>query len=158
MGKLGCFGLFIVILVVLVFGGNEMFGFYLSHCDEDDEIIDCLLAVDDETETEGTVTATGVYTYKDYSVNMTAHIPLEGGAVTGVASGTCEGMVKGTFDGQNNGVISGSMNGACSPFFINIPASAEFSGTVNKDTKTIPFEFTGQGGGLTHKGSMTLTY
>ena len=59
-------------------------------------------------------------------------IPLDGGNVTGTVTGTCDGMVKGTFTGKQNGVISGKLTGACSPFFVNIPSSAEFSGVVNK--------------------------
>jgi hypothetical protein len=78
--------------------------------------------------------------------------------VTGSVSGTCEGRVKGTFNGQPNGAISGTLSGVCSPFFINIPASAEFSGTVNKTGKTVPIEFTGKGGGITHEGAMSMTY
>lgn len=158
MGKLGCAGVLIVILIILVFGGNELFGYYLENCSGDEDVFDCLLNAVEEPEPEGAVTATGTYTFKDYSVNVTANIPLEGGNVTGSVSGTCDGKVKGSFSGQNNGAISGSMTGACSPFFVNIPAGAEFSGVVNKDSKTVPINFTGQGGGLTHEGSMSLSY
>lgn len=159
MGKLGCAGLLILVLIVLVFGGNELFGFYLENCYEDEDVIDCLLAAtDEEAEPEGTVAATGTYTYKDYSVNVIANIPLEGGNVTGSVSGACDGKVKGTFSGQSNGAISGTMAGGCSPFFVNVPASATFIGTVNKDAKTVPFSFTGKGAGITHEGSMSLTY
>lgn len=158
MGKLGCAGILIVILVILAFGGNELFGYYLENCRGDEDVFDCLLNAVEEPEPEGAVTATGTYNYKDYSVTVVANIPLEGGSVTGSVSGTCDGKVKATFSGQNNGVISGSMAGACSPFFVNIPASAEFSGTVNKDAKTVPFSFTGSGAGLTHQGSMSLSY
>lgn len=149
---------FLIILAILVvIGSNEAFGYYLSHCGGE-ELFDCLLGRTEEPEPEGAVTATGTYSFKDYSVNVTASIPLGGGAVTGSMSGTCDGKLKGTFDGQNNGVFTGTIVGACSPFFVNIPASAQFSGVVNKDTKTVPISFTGQGGGLTHKDSMSLSY
>jgi hypothetical protein len=66
--------------------------------------------------------------------------------------------VKGTFDGKNNGAISGTMNGTCDPFFIKIPASATFGGTVNKDGKVVPITFNGSGGGFSHTGSVSLSY
>ena len=160
MGKLGCGTLaafIIILLILLVLGSNEAIGYYFSHCSGED-MMDCLLDRIEEPEPEGAVTAGGTCTYKDYSVTVTANIPLAGGAVTGSVSGTCEGKVKGTFDGQNNGAISGALAGACSPFFVNVPASATFSGVVNKTSKTVPFSFTGKGAGLTHEGSMSLTY
>ncbi len=149
---------FIIILLILVMlGTNEAVGYYFSHC-EDVDIMDCLMGGLDEPEPEGAVVATGTYNYKGNDVNITANIPLGGGAVTGSVSGTCEGTVKATYSGQDNGVISGRMTGVCAPFFVNIPSGAEFSGIVNKGSKTVPFSFTGQGGGLTHEGSMTLTW
>jgi len=149
----------LILLILVVLGSNEAVGYYFSRCDDED-FFHCLMeSLEEEEEpAEGEVVATGVYDYKGYSVTITANIPLGGGAVTGTISGTCEGMVKGTFNGQQNGAISGTMTGACSPFFVNIPASAEFTGTVNKTSKTVPFSFTGKGGGLTHQGSMPLTY
>ena len=151
---------FILVLLILVaLGTNEAIGYYYSQCDED-EIFDCLMGrtEEDEAEEEGAVAATGVYEYKGYAVTITMNVPLGGGAVTGTVSDTCEGKVKGTFSGQANGVISGSMSGVCSPFFVNIPAGAEFSGTVNKTGKRVPITFTGRGGGFTHEGSMSLSY
>ena len=149
---------FLLVLVALVLiGSNEAMGYYYSHCDTDD-IFECLFSGLDEPEPEGAVTATGTYTYKDYPLTVTMTIPLDGGNVTGTVTGTCDGMVKGTFTGKQNGVISGKLTGACSPFFVNIPSSAEFSGVVNKTGKTVPIDFTGKGGGFTHKGSMSLSY
>lgn len=154
---------FIFILVLLVGGTNEGIGFYYTHCDDSDSgFLSCLMdemAEEEATEPEeGTVTAVGTYEYKGYAVTVTANIPLAGGAVTGTVSGTCEGSFKGTYNGQQNGVISSSMAGVCAPFFVNIPASADFTGTVNKTGKTVPLSFNGRGGGITHDGSMTLTY
>ena len=149
----------LIVLILLLVGANEAVGYYYGHCGHVD-LIDCMLGnlEDEEEPEEGTVVATGTYTYKGYSVDVSANIPLGGGAVTGSVSGTCEGMINGTYNGQPNGSISGSMSGACAPFFINIPSGAEFSGTVNKSGKTVPFGFTGKGGGLKHEGSMTLSY
>lgn len=148
---------FIVIMVILLLiGSNEAAGYYFSHCREV-ELFDCLMGNLEEPEPEGVV-ATGVYEYKGYTVNITANIPLGGGAVTGTISGTCEGIVRGNYNGQPNGAITGTMSGACSPFFVNIPASATFTGTVNKTGKTVPFNFVGRGGGITHEGFTVLAY
>ncbi len=159
MAKVGCGPLaaFLIILVALVMiGGNQAMSFYFENCQFGD-LMDCLLGNLEEPE-EGSVVATGTYTFKGYDVNITANIPLNGGTVTGTVSGTCDGQIQGTFDGKNNGVITGQMKGACSPFFVPIPSSATFSGTVNKTGKTVPFHFDGQGGGMTKSDSMTLTY
>lgn len=159
--KIGCAAMFLIILIALVsvmLGGNEMMGLYFSRCTDNDPIIDCILSELEEPPEEGEVAASGVYEYKDYTVNVTANIPLAGGAVTGFVTGTCEGKVRGTYNGQDNGVLTGTLQGACAPFFVNIPASAEFSGTVNKSGKIVPFRFTGKGAGITHEGGMTLKY
>lgn len=156
--------LMIFIFVILSVGTNEGVGFYYTNCNEEEEnfffcVLDELKADEEEEEKEeGTVTAAGTYPYKDYAVTVTMNIPLAGGTVTGTVSGTCEGKVSGTYNGQPNGAISGNLNGVCAPFFVNIPASAGFSGTVNKTGKTVPISFNGQGAGITHNGSMVLTY
>lgn len=147
---------FILILLILVgLGSNEAVGYYLSHC-ADVELMDCLMGnLEDDEPEEGEVVATGVYEYKGNSVTVTMNIPLAGGDVTGVVSGTCDGKFKGSYGG---GAISGAMSGVCAPFFVNIPASAQFNGTVNKAGKTVPLSFTGRGGGITHEGAMVLMY
>lgn len=158
MGKMGCGFLILLAIFVLIFGGNEVLGEYLENCSIEENVFECLSQMtEEEPKPEGTVTATGTYTYNDYSVDVTANIPLEGGAVTGSISGTCSGKVKGNYNNQT-GVISGAMSGACSPFIVNVPASAEYAGTVNKSAKTVPISFTGKGAGITHEGSMSLSY
>ncbi len=147
----------LVVLILLLLGSNEALGYYFSHC-RDIDLLECLFSGLDEPEPEGEVSATGTYEFKGNSVNITANIPLDGGSVTGSVSGSCDGVIKATYSGQNNGVISGTMTGTCDPFFVKIPASAQFSGTVNKTAKTVPFHFTGNGGGFTHEGSMSLSY
>ncbi len=163
-GGVGCgtlIAFLIVGLILIAIGGNAVFGYYLDHCEEED-MFECLMGAlegqEEEEAPEGSVTAVGPYNYKDYSVSVTMNIPLEGGGVTGNMSGTCSGQVKGSFDGQKNGVISGTITGSCSPFIVNIPASADFSGTVNKDGKIVPIRFTGKGAGFTHVDSMSLSY
>lgn len=147
----------LIVLILLLIGSNEAVGYYFTHC-RDIDMFDCLLGGLEEPEPEGGVVATGTYSYKGNDVNISANIPLDGGAVTGTVSGTCDGTVRGTFSGSQNGAISGRMTGVCSPFFVNIPASADFTGTVNKTSKIVPFSFSGRGGGFTHDGSMTLRY
>ncbi len=159
MAKKGCgaaAAFMLVLLALLMVGSNEALGYYYSHCKGED-ILDCLFRGLEEPEPKGVV-ATGVYSFKGYDVTVTMNIPLEGGGVTGTVSGACDGSLQGTFSGQENGAISGTMAGACSPFFVNIPASAEYSGSVNKGGKTVPISFSGRGGGLSKNGSLTLTY
>lgn len=160
-GGIGCFGTFLIgvlVFLALGFGANAGIGFYLEEC-PDEDIIECIMSLgEEEPEPEGAVAAVGTYSFKDYSVIMTANIPLEGGDVTGSLTGACDGRVKGSFDGKNNGVISGKITGTCDPFFVKIPASADFSGTVNKDSKSVPISFEGRAPGMTHEGSMSLSY
>ena len=159
--KMGCgpmAAFMLIVLILLLVGSNEAVGYYFSRCDQED-MFDCLMGkLDEPEEEEGSVTATGTYSYKGYDVTISMNIPLAGGAVTGNVSGTCEGMVKGTYGGQNGGAISGRLSGVCSPFFVNIPSSADFSGSVNKTGKTVPIRFNGQGAGFKHEGSMVLSY
>lgn len=160
--KVGCgpaiiFGIILVLLIGA--GSNEVLGHYFSECPDTDDIVSCMLDWSEEPEPEGAVTAAGVYTYKDYSATLTLHIPLEGGTVTGTITGVCDGTVTGgTFSGQNNGAISGKLAGSCDPFFVKIPASGSFSGTVNKDSKVVPITVTGTGGGINRTDSMSLSY
>ena len=161
--KLGC-GPIAIIAVLIVFlvvlGGNEAVGFYYTHCDRGNSnfiecIIDELFDESDDKAAEGSVAAVGAYEYKGYSVSITLNVPLEGGAVNGTISGACDGSITGN---NNGGAISGSMSGTCDPFFVKIPAGAEFTGTVNKGAKTIAVSFNGRGGGLEHAGSTTLQW
>lgn len=159
--KVGCgpaiiFGIILVLLIGV--GSNEALGHYMSECRDAEDIMDCMLDWSEEPVPEGSATATGTYTYQDYSVTLVLHIPLEGGAVTGTISGACDGTAKGTYNGQDNGAITGTISGACDPFFVKVPASATYNGVVNKGTKAVPISFTGQGAGVTHDGSMSLSY
>lgn len=161
--KLGCApiaAIIIFIIIVVFLGGNEAVGFYYSECEGEDEgFIECLLgklSEEEESEPEeGTVTAVGTYEYKGYSVNISLNVPLNGGNVSGAISGACDGSIKGTYTG---GALNGSMAGTCDPFFVKVPASAEFTGSVNKSAKTVPVSFDGRGGGLEHSGATTLVY
>ena len=160
--KVGCgpaiiFGIILVLLIGA--GSNEAMGHYYEECGDSEDIIGCMLDWSEEEVPEGAAAATGAYTYQDYTVNLMLHIPLEGGKVTGTIEGACDGVVKNaTFTGQDNGAISGDISGSCDPFFVKVPASAKFSGVVNKDKKVVPISFNGQGAGFSHNGSMSLSY
>ena len=147
-------GILLVALILLMIGSNEALGYYFSHC-ETDEPLNCLLQSLGEEPDEGEVVATGTYEYKGNTVNVSMNVPLGGGSITGFVSGTCDGRVAGSVSGQS---VSGTMSGACSPFFVNIPASATYSGSLNKASKTISITFNGSGAGFHHGGSMVLSY
>ncbi len=152
------FFIILVVIIAFIFGINFGFGSYSANCG-DMPLFDCIADImEEEEEATNVVTATGPYSYKDYSITMTAQIPLEGGEVTGSVTGDCSGKVTGTFNGENGGSITGKLAGACNVFFVNVPASATFSGVVNKDSKTVPINFQGSGGGFSHNDSMSLAY
>lgn len=152
------FFIVLVVIAILIFGGNEAFGWYGINCGGMD-IFECAQEIMAEEEAEeNTVTAAGSYSYKDYSIKLTALIPLEGGEVSGTVTGDCNGKLAGNFDGKNNGKISGNIAGTCTVFFVNVPAKATYNGSVNKDSKNIPITFQGSGGGFSHSDSMTLSY
>ncbi len=160
--KVGCgpviiFGIILVLLIGA--GSNAALGHYFSECGDADDILACMLDWSEEPVPEGAATATGNYTYQGHTVTFTLNIPLEGGAVTGSVSGTCDGSVQNaSFTGDDNGAISGKITGTCDPFFVHVPATATFTGTVNKTSKSVPISFTGQGAGFSHDGSMSLSY
>lgn len=162
---MGCFTLFFLItilILIVAFGIDEGIGFFSSHCGGE-SIVDCILNKTDTmeltpSEKASMVTATGTYTYQDYSVTITAHIPLSGGPVSGVITGACEGKMTGAFNGEDGGQISGNMTGACSQFLINIPASATYKGQVNEKNRNVPISFSGKAAGFTHSDSMALSY
>src|SRR3990167_1695508 len=149
---------FIIMVVIILFiiGGNFLFGTYSENCG-DIPLFDCIsdIMAEDEEAGQDVVTATGPYSYKDYSITMTEQVPLEGGEVTGSVTGDCNGKVTGTYDGADGGSISGKMAGSCSLFFVNVPASATFGGVVNKESKTVPISFHGSGGGFSHEDSIS---
>lgn len=162
-GAIGCLPVMLISLVLLVILGvvvNEAEGFYFQDCvDQTQDIASCIQAIfSKEPEPAGATVATGTYSFKGNSVDVKMDIPLDGGNVTGTVTGTCDGKIKGSYDGKDNGVISGSMHGTCDPFFVKIPASATFGGTLNKDSKTVPISFQGSGGGFSKSDSMSLSY
>lgn len=165
--KSGCGPLAIIVILFVIiaslFGINEGIEAYSLKCNEGENIMDCLGRREiEESLTEeqknSLVTATGQYSFNDYSVTVTAKIPLAGGPVIGTMSGTCSGKLRGSFSGKDNGGIEGKVKGSCSPFVVALPAGATFAGSVNKDAKTVPIGFIGKGAGLTHEGSMVLSY
>lgn len=151
--------IFILVVAGLILGSNELIGWYGFNCG-DEPIFECLDGVfsEDEADPKGVVTASGPYSYDDYSITMTMKIPLGGGEVTGNVSGDCGGKITGGYNGKDNGPISGKMAGSCKVFGVNVPASATWGGAVNKAGKVVPISFDGSGGGFSHQGSLPLSY
>lgn len=104
------------------------------------------------------VTARGTFSKGKYNVNIVLNFNLEGGPVSGKFSGDCNGTISGNYDGQDNGVITGKAVGSCSALLVPIPASANFSGTVNHQQKNIPITGTGTAVGVSGSGSLVLTF
>jgi hypothetical protein len=104
------------------------------------------------------ITAQGTFSKDKYNVVVTLNFNLEGGPVSGKFSGDCSGTISGNYDGQDNSVITGKAVGSCDPFFVPVPASANFSGTVNHQQKNIPVTGTGTAVGVSGSGSMVLTF
>ncbi len=159
MSPLGLF--FLVIIIIMILFLLDMAFILGSQCKDSDDAIDCALNVllGEESEApQGTVTATGVlsgeFKGENHSVTVSLHIPLEGGAVTGNFSGDCDGSIKGTYVRESS-AISGSGNGSCA--FI-IPASGIFSGSVNREAKSVHVSGEGSAAGFSKSGSVVLTY
>lgn len=144
--------LFLIILLILV-GAFAAFDFgYISY-QERQNIFPTPTLTPDQVQTP--VIAHGTFTKGDYSVNLTLNFNLEGGPVSGQFSGDCKGNISGSYD---NGVINGKAVGSCNPFLVPIPASANFSGTVNQEQKIIPINGSGSAAGFSGSGSLTLSF
>jgi len=103
------------------------------------------------------ISASGSYQKDKYGVFISLVFPKEGGSVTGSFSGDCNGTISGFYDGETTGMIRGKAVGSCDPFFVPIPASADFTGNVNMATKSIPITGTGSAMGFSGSGNVTLT-
>lgn len=164
-GKMGCGLAAVVVILVIVaaiFGINEGLGWYGLNCG-DEPIWECLQDKEDEgklteEQQKSIVVASGPYSYSGYDVVVTAKIPLSGGPVTGSITGACNGKLTGSFAGGDNGAFSGKLAGTCEVFGMNVPASAQLTGSVNKEGKVVPIGFKGGGGGFSHSDSMVLAY
>lgn len=111
---------------------------------------------EDEAPAEGTVTAVGSAGDDKGSLTFSLTIPLEGGAVTGSFEGDCDGTLKASFAGGNGGAITGGKGmGKCA--FV-LPASGNFTGTVNTATKTVVITGKGSIPGGSKEGSVTLKW
>lgn len=104
------------------------------------------------------VSASGSFQKDKYSVSITMNFPEEGGGVTGSFSGDCSGNIQGVYEGKETGKIMGKAVGSCDPFFVPVPASAEFEGMVNSGTKTVLINGTGSAMGFSGSGSVALSY
>ncbi len=157
--------LIFLIILSLIFGFNFGYIYYLEECG-DLPVKTCLTdsgqeandRLDDSEEEIIPVVATGSASYKGYSANISLYFPLDGGSVTGSVEGDCSGTLNGVYSGENNGAISGKIFGSCSPFFVPIPAKAEFSGSVNQESKTVLITVSGSAAGFSASEPVTLTY
>jgi hypothetical protein len=156
------FLLFIIILIVFLFTADRAYIHAMTNC-QDGNIVECFYTMfeqqDDPVISEGSITATGAISREfngtNYSVSVSLIIPPTGGEVTGTFSGDCEGKITGNFAGGEGGVITGKGNGSCSFF---LPASGNFSGTVNQTEKTVLLTGSASITGISGTGSITLTY
>lgn len=71
-----------------------------------------------------------------HTIYISVNIPKDGGNVTGKITGDCTGDVTGHYDGKDEGTISGSAKVGCKYFFMRLPGTATFDGTVNKSDST----------------------
>jgi len=159
------FGLlfFFILLIFLLILADIGYIFASEECmglDAGDCFAEIFSSDDEEGEKpEGSVTATGMisgtYGKSERSVTVSLTFPLAGGDVTGSFEGDCDGSIKGSFSGGNGGTISGKAKGSCG--FI-LPASGQFSGTVNTAAKTVPIRGNGSAAGFSGEGSVTLSY
>jgi len=83
----------------------------------------------------------------DFSVN----IPLNGGAISGSASGFCVGSISGAFDSATN-FVHGELSGTCS----GIESTGSFTGEIILSTKEGSGTFQGTGGGISKSGNWIL--
>jgi len=153
-GFSGILILFIVLLILI--GGLIAFDFGYIAYTEKQNVLPTPTPTSDQIQTP--IIAHGTFSKGDYNVNITLNFPLEGGVVSGDFSGDCSGKITGSYDSKDSGVITGKAFGSCNPFLIPIPASANFSGTVNQQQKNIFITGTGSAVGVSGSGSLTLTF
>lgn len=163
-GAVGMMFLFLMLVLLALLGIDYGYIFYSKNC-SDISVGQCVKEQINPpfkeitpTPVKTPITATGSFSVKKYNVQISATFPPDGGAVYGTFSGTCEGNITGTYAGGEGGTISGKAVGSCTPLLIALPASAEFSGTVNQVQKSIPITGTGSTAGISGTGSLTLTY
>lgn len=84
------------------------------------------------------------FSYEGHNITISLSIPQNGGSVTGNISGDCNGNISGRFDGNNNGNINGEAKSTCQLYFMQIPATATFNGTINKVEKIMQLQVDGQ--------------
>ena len=148
----------IVVMIAGLFIGDMAYIFIGEECMDLDPL-ECALAImtsEDNEKPEGSVTAVGSLSGDKGSLNFTLNIPLKGGAVTGSFDGDCDGTLKATFAGGNGGAITGGIGkGSCG--FV-LPASGNFTGTVNTTSKTATITGKGSIPGGSKEGSVTLKW
>lgn len=153
----GFSSILILFIIFLLFFGAIFIADLIYIADiKNDNVSPAVTPIPEKTQTP--ITARGTINKNKYSANITLHFFEEGGAVTGEFDGTCEGNISGYYDGGDGGTISGTAAGSCNPFFVPVPASGTFSGTVNMQNKTVPIIGTGSAAGFSGSGSFTLTF
>jgi hypothetical protein len=148
--------LLIFLILFLLIGGFVTADFAYISNQERQNITPSPSVSPDQTQTP--VSAHGTFTKSKYSVDVVLNFNLEGGIVFGEFSGDCSGNISGNYDGKDGGVITGKAVGSCSPLLIPIPASANFSGTVSQQTKTVSINGTGSAMGVSGSGSLVLNF
>jgi hypothetical protein len=160
----GIAGIFVILFIFLLLTGGLIgldlgYIYYNTHC-EDADVIECFTSPPEPSPTpnpETIVTATGSFEAKGYGVTLVMNVPLESGTISGSFDGDCQGVINGTYDDQSE-AVSGTATGSCNPFVVPVPASATFTGTVDKTAKIIPINGTGSAAGFSGSGSITLRY
>jgi hypothetical protein len=153
MAPILSFFLVLLIIIGLLIGMDFAYIAYLNQCG-DEPLGECLSSQHTEELEIETVTATGSIEVQGYQVNITMNIPLDGGGVTGSFFGDCSGQITGEYAGG----LQGKAFGSCNPFLVPIPAKASFTGSVNRELKTVPISGSGSAAGFSGSGSLTLQY
>ena len=94
---------------------------------------------------------TGKIEMEGQTVNFKMDIPVNGGEITGSASGFCSGSMKGAFDIRTN-YIHGEMDGKC----IGIPATGTFKGEIDLEKGIGSGNFEGKTLFITKSGSWSM--
>jgi hypothetical protein len=148
--------LLLLIILIVLLGGLAAFDFgYIKYKEQKNVMVTPTMAPGQNIKP---VSAKGTFKKGNYSVDVVLNFNLDGGAVTGNFSGVCSGTISGNFDGKEAGAISGRAEGSCNPFVVPVPAGADFSGTVDKQQKTVMVNGTGSAAGISGSGALDLSF
>jgi hypothetical protein len=153
----GIASIILILIILLLFIGTFIAADFAYIANQEKQNISPTPIISPE-QTHTPIIAHGTFNKDKYNVNLVLNFNLEGGVVSGEFSGDCSGNITGNYDGKDKGVITGKAVGSCSPLFIPIPASANFSGTVSHQQKNISISGTGSAAGFSGNGSLVLTF